>query len=84
MKQRVSIYSDTKMPRLVFPLLIGLVILITGVVSSISNKRKRDTEFAYQETRRALSLLTSNFNRGVQKMTYLREFETAKQKIYNY
>jgi hypothetical protein len=30
-----------------------------------------------------LTLLASNFSRGTEKVAYLKEFEVAKQKIYN-
>ena len=39
-------------------------------------------EYAYNETRKALSLLASNLERGTEKVAYLNEFEQAKQKIY--
>nr|WP_298925363.1 hypothetical protein [uncultured Allomuricauda sp.] len=88
MKQRTSVHSDAgilaRKSKLLPSVLIGLLILITGIALSISNKRKKDTEFAYKETRKALAFLTLNFNRGVEKMAYLEEFECAKKKIYNY
>lgn len=88
MKQGKNVHSNVgilaRKSKLMPSVLIGLLILITGIALSISNKRKRDTEFTYQETRKALNLLTSNFNKGTKKMDYLREFEVAKQKIYNY
>lgn len=88
MKQRTSVHSDVailaRKSKLVLSVLIGLLILTTGIALSISNKKKRDTEFAYKETRKALAFLTLNFNRGVEKMLHLEEFECAKQKIYNY
>lgn len=88
MKQQKSIYAGASIPRIspkqVFPLLMGLLILTIIIFSSIHNKRKRDTAFAYQETQKALNLLTSNMNKGIEKMTYLKEFEVAKQKIYSY
>lgn len=88
MKQQKSIYAGASIPRIsskpVFPLLVGLLTLAIVILSSIYNKRKRDTAFAYQETRRALNHLTSNINKGVEKMAYLKEFEVAKQKIYSY
>ena len=38
---------------------------------------------AYQETKKALSLLATNLGKGTEKVAYLREFEETKQKIYN-
>ena len=43
---------------------------------------QKEAEYAYNETRRALSLLASNLERGTEKVAYLNEFEQAKQKIY--
>ncbi len=40
-------------------------------------------EYAYQQTKKALNLLAVNFNKGTEKVAYLKEFEQTKQKIYN-
>ena len=45
-------------------------------------QEQREAEFVYNETRKALSLLASNLERGTEKVAYLNEFEQAKQKIY--
>ena len=45
-------------------------------------QEQRQAEYAYNETRKALSLLASNLDRGTEKVAYLNEFEQAKQKIY--
>ncbi|MBA6316661.1 hypothetical protein [Cellulophaga baltica] len=51
----------------------------------IEQKRieKEQAAYAYQETKRALNLLAQNFNKGKEKIAYLKEFEQTKQKIYN-
>jgi len=41
------------------------------------------TEYAYQETKKAMNLLAQNFNRGTEKVAYLNQFEETKQKVYN-
>ena len=41
------------------------------------------TEYAYQETKKALDLLAVNFSKGTEKVAYLNHFEETKQKIYN-
>ena len=46
-------------------------------------EEQRKAEYAYNETKKALNLLAANFGRGTEKMSYLNEFEEAKQKIYN-
>ncbi|MGI9546677.1 MAG: hypothetical protein ACR2MM_05545 [Flavobacteriaceae bacterium] len=45
-------------------------------------QEQREAEYAYNETKKALSLLASNLERGTEKVAYLKEFEQAKQKIY--
>ena len=44
---------------------------------------QQKAEYAYQETKKAFELLAENFGRGTEKVAYLKEFEEAKQKIYN-
>ncbi len=46
-------------------------------------QQHEDALLAYQETKKAFELLAENFGRGTEKVAYLQEFETAKQKIYN-
>lgn len=48
-----------------------------------SYQEKKEAEFAYQETKKALNLLAENFGKGTQKMAYLNEFEVAKSKVFN-
>lgn len=45
-------------------------------------QEQQEAEYAYNETKKALSLLASNLDRGTEKVAYLNEFEQAKQKIY--
>ena len=45
-------------------------------------QEQKEAEYAYNETRKALSLLASNLDRGKEKVAYLNEFEQTKQKIY--
>lgn len=44
---------------------------------------REQAEYAYEQTLRAFDLLAENFDRGREKVAYLKEFEQAKQKIYN-
>lgn len=46
-------------------------------------QEQKEAEYAYQETKKALSLLAANLERGTEKMIYLNEFEATKEKIYN-
>ncbi|MEG3658193.1 hypothetical protein V5097_12360 [Arenibacter palladensis] len=58
-------------------------ILIFGIYFGRSYQEQREAEYAYQETKKALSLLAANLGKGTEKVAYLREFEETKQKIYN-
>ena len=58
-------------------------ILIFGIYFGKSYQEQREAEYAYQETKKALSLLATNLGKGTEKVAYLREFEVTKQKIYN-
>ena len=58
-------------------------VLIFGIYFGRSYQEQREAEYAYQETKKALSLLAANLGKGTEKVAYLREFEETKQKIYN-
>ncbi len=45
-------------------------------------QEQKEAEYAYNETRKALSLLAANLERGTEKVAYLNQFEEAKEKIY--
>lgn len=64
------------------------VVLLFGIYFGKSYQEqqaleKQQAEYAYQQTKKALSLLAENFSKGTEKVAYLNEFETTKQKIYN-
>jgi hypothetical protein len=44
---------------------------------------RKQAKIAYNETKKALSLLAVNFNKGTEKINYLKEFEATTSKIYN-
>ncbi|MEM1257211.1 MAG: hypothetical protein AAGH81_01690 [Bacteroidota bacterium] len=44
---------------------------------------KREAEFAYQETKKALNLLAENFGKGRESVAQLNEFAVAKSKVFN-
>ncbi|WP_343486015.1 hypothetical protein [Allomuricauda sp. d1] len=54
-----------------------------GADSYQSYHEQKQAEYAYQETKKALSLLAENFGKGTEKMAYLQEFEVAKAKVFN-
>ena len=61
----------------------AVAVLLFGIYFGNEYQKQKEAEFAYNETKKALSLLASNFNRGTEKVAYLNEFENTKQKIYN-
>ena len=44
---------------------------------------RKEAEYAYQETKKALNLLAENFGKGREKVAYLNEFAVAKSKVFN-
>jgi hypothetical protein len=58
------------------------VVLVAGIYFGKDYQEKRQAEYAYQQTKKALGLLAQNLDRGTEKMAYLNEFQEAKQKIY--
>ena len=64
----------------------AVAVLVFGFYFGSMYKERQEqkkAEFAYQETKKALSFLAANLERGTEKMIYLSEFEAAKEKIYN-
>jgi hypothetical protein len=61
----------------------ALLVMIFGIYFGNRYQEQKEAEYAYNQTKKALDLLAENLNRGTEKVAYLKEFETAKQKIYN-
>ncbi len=61
----------------------AVTVLIFGIYFGNQYQEQKQAEYAYNETKKALSLLAENFGRGTEKVAYLKEFEETKQKIYN-
>ena len=61
----------------------AMAVLFFGIYFGNEYQKKKEAEYAYNETKKALTLLADNFSRGTEKVAYLNEFENAKQKIYN-
>ncbi|MDO6819318.1 hypothetical protein [Zobellia sp. 1_MG-2023] len=64
------------------------VVLMFGVYLGKTYYDEKELEqqqalYAYNETKKALDMLSQNMERGTEKMGYLNEFVVAKQKIYN-
>ena len=60
----------------------AVAVIALGVFFGRDYQEQKEAEFAYLETRKALTLLAENLDRGTQKVAYLNEFEETKQKIY--
>jgi hypothetical protein len=60
----------------------AVAVIALGVFFGRDYQEQKEAEFAYMETRKALTLLAENLDRGTEKMAYLNEFEEAKRKIY--
>lgn len=58
------------------------VVVAFGIYFGQSYQEQKQAEMAYQETKRAISLLAENLERGNKKIVYLQGFEETTQKIY--
>jgi hypothetical protein len=61
----------------------AVAVLLFGVYFGKEYQDRKEAEYAYNETKKALDLLAQNFNKGTEKVAYLKQFEKTKQKIYN-
>ncbi|PIF01319.1 MAG: hypothetical protein CR994_01830 [Maribacter sp.] len=61
----------------------AMVVLFLGIYFGNEYQEKKEAEYAFNETMKALTLLADNFNKGTEKIAYLKEFENTTQKIYN-
>jgi len=61
----------------------AMVVLVFGIYYGNRYQEKKEAQYAYNQTKKALDLLAENLSRGTEKVAYLKEFETTKQKIYN-
>ncbi len=60
----------------------AVAVLTLGIYFGNQYYEKKQTEYAYQETKAALELIGQNFNKGTEKIAYLNEFENTKNKIF--
>ncbi|WP_276389889.1 hypothetical protein [Eudoraea chungangensis] len=60
----------------------AVAVMAFGIYFGNDYREQREAEYAYNQTRMALGLLAENFDRGTEKVAYLKEFENTKQKIY--
>ncbi len=60
----------------------AVAVMVFGIYFGKEYQEQQEAQYAYNQTRMALGMLAENFDRGTEKMVYLKEFEQAKQKIY--
>lgn len=60
----------------------AVAVLGFGIYFGNQYQERREAEYAYLQTKKALGLLAQNLDRGTKKVAYLHEFEETKQKIY--
>lgn len=60
----------------------AVIVLAFGIYFGKEYHEQKQAELAYQETKKALSLLAQNLDRGNKKIVYLNEFEETTQKMY--
>jgi hypothetical protein len=58
------------------------IVLVAGIFFGKQYQERKEAEYAYLQTKKALGLLAANLDRGTDKVAYLQEFEETKQKIY--
>jgi hypothetical protein len=75
LKPRVSYYKWIS--------IAAVAVMTFGIFFGNDYRKQKEAEYAYNETKKALSLLAQNLERGTEKVAYLNEFEQTKQKIYN-
>jgi hypothetical protein len=60
----------------------AVAVLVFGIYFGNQYQERREAEYAYHQTKKALGLLAQNLDRGTKKVAYLHEFEETTQKIY--
>ncbi len=69
-----------------FAVAASVAVLVTIYIGNNTSKNNisgiNDPEVAYKETKKALTLIAQNLNKGAEKIAYLEEFEKSKNKIF--
>ncbi|SFU55763.1 hypothetical protein SAMN05216480_10765 [Pustulibacterium marinum] len=55
----------------------------TNSGSEMTIAEQQEAEKAYQQTKEAFKLLAMNLEKGKEQMSYLKEFEETKEKVFN-
>ncbi len=72
----------TRKPYYKWASVAAIAILASGIYFGNHYQEKKEAEYAYYQTRKALNLLAQNLERGTDKIGYLNEFEETTQKLY--
>ncbi len=73
---------NTRKPYYKWVSVAAIAILAFGIYFGNNYQEKKEAEYAYYQTRKALNLLAQNLERGTEKIGYLNEFEETTQKLY--
>ena len=81
--------SKTMVWSLILFSVLGIYALITFFSGNIESQSARNElgsfktpEEAFEETQKALNLLSENINSGMENAQYLKEYENAKNKVF--
>jgi len=86
---QIAVESHTKR-NLTWISIAASVVVLLGIGAFYFNQEAQDQdlgtfenpEIAFRETQKALDLLSGNFNKGVQSVQYVKEYEIAKDKVF--
>ncbi|MFJ1366323.1 hypothetical protein ACILDU_07745 [Capnocytophaga canimorsus] len=59
----------------------GIVVLAGFLFHRKEQEQMHQAQLAYEQVYQALQIVSSNYNKGADKLVYLKEFETTTQKI---
>jgi hypothetical protein len=88
MSEKVKISKTLVWSLILFSVLgiYGLITFFSGNIESQSAKNELGTfktpEEAFEETQRALNLLSENINSGMENAQYIEEYENTKNKVF--
>ncbi len=87
---QATIRKSNKRKNLTWISIAASVVVLLGIGAFYFNQETQDQdlgsfenpEIAFRETQKALDLLSGNFNKGVQSVQYVKEYEIAKDKVF--
>lgn len=60
---------------------IGIITLASFLFRMQQQTQRQQAQLAYQQVREALQIISENYNKGTDKLVYLKEFQTTTQKV---